>query len=57
VLHVASFEALLEIRDTLQMPILMYENGDKTCAQFLLPTDTELCYAYKISVAGVHVTV
>lgn len=57
VLHVTTFEALLEIRDTLQMPILMYENEDKTCTQFLLPTETELCYAYKISVAGVYVEV
>lgn len=54
VLNVVSFEELLEIRDTLQKPILMYENPDRTCTKFFIPSDNGLCYAYKICVAGVH---
>jgi len=52
-LYVTEFEALLEIRDTLQMPILMHENGDRTVTHFYLPTDTGLCYAYKVKVSGI----
>lgn len=57
VLQVTTFEELLEIRDTLQMPILMYENEDQTDTQFLLPAENGLCYAYKVCVAGMYETV
>ena len=43
---------MLEIRDTIQAPILMYENEDKTCAKFMIPTDSKLLYVYKIEVEG-----
>ena len=45
------------IRDTLRMPILLHEDNDKTCAQFLLPTATGLCYLYKVSVVGTYLQV
>ncbi|MBQ7384607.1 MAG: hypothetical protein IJV72_07465 [Clostridia bacterium] len=52
VLYVDSFDALLEIRETLQEPILMYENEDKTCAEFMIPTKAKLLYLYVIKVDG-----
>ncbi|MBQ9781787.1 MAG: hypothetical protein IJW26_01220, partial [Clostridia bacterium] len=50
VLTVSSFQELLEIRDTIQKPVLMYENDDKTLTEFLIPTDTAIIYAYEIKV-------
>lgn len=52
VISVNSFDEMLEIRDTIQAPILMYENEDKTCAKFMIPTDSKLLYVYIISVEG-----
>ena len=49
---VDSFDELLEIRDTIQAPILMYENEDKTCAKFMIPTDSKLLYLFEIKVDG-----
>ena len=49
---VDTFEELLEIRDTIQAPILMHENDDKTCAKFMIPTDNKLLYLYEIKIAG-----
>ena len=50
VLNVDTFTELLEIRDTLQNPILMYENHDKTCSEFFIITSSGIMYLYKISV-------
>ena len=50
VLYIETINELLEIRDTLQMPILMYENEDKTCSQFMIPTDGGTLYMYEIKV-------
>ena len=50
VLTVSSFQELLEIRDTIQKPDLMYENDDKTLTEFLIPTETAIIYAYEIKV-------
>ena len=50
VLNVDTFTELLEIRDTLQNPILMYENLDKTCSEFFIVTATGIIYMYKIQV-------
>lgn len=50
VLSVASFHELLEIRDTLQAPILMLENKEKTSTKFIVPTTTKLLYLYEIRV-------
>lgn len=50
VLKVDTFEEMLEIRDTIQSPILMHENLDKTCSKFIIPTTTKLLYVYEIKV-------
>lgn len=52
IIMVDTFEEMLEIRDTIQAPILMFENADKTCAKFMIPTDSKLLYVYKIEVEG-----
>lgn len=54
VLELDTFEEMLEIRDTIQAPILMHENEDKTCAKFWIPTDSKLLYLYSIKVEGYH---
>lgn len=50
VLYLGTITELLEIRDTLQMPILMYENDDKTCCQFMIPTEGKALYMYELKV-------
>lgn len=50
VLNINSFKGLLEIRDTVQSPLLMYENDDKTCAQFFITTADKVLYMYQITV-------
>ncbi len=47
---VDSFNEMLEIHDTIQSPVLMYENEDKTCSSFYIPTNTNLLYVYEIKV-------
>lgn len=49
---VDTFDEMLEIHDTIQAPILMYENEDKTCTRFIIPTDSKLLYMYQIQVEG-----
>lgn len=51
VLKVEKFEDMLEIRDTISSPVLMFENGDKTCTQFIVPTNTKIIYYFEIKVA------
>lgn len=50
VLIIDTFEEMLEIRDTIQSPILMEENEDRTCTKFLIPTNTKLLYLFEIKV-------
>ena len=45
-----SFLDLLEIRDTIQSPILMSENEDQTCTTFMIPTNTKLLYIFEVKV-------
>ncbi len=52
ILRIATITEMLDLRDTLQKPILMYENEDKTCSKFYIPTDTHLLYLYEIAVEG-----
>lgn len=52
IIQVNTFDEMLEIRDTIQAPILMHENEDKTCAKFMIPTDSKLLYLYEIKVEG-----
>ena len=50
VLVIDTFNEMLEIRDTIQSPILMEENDDKTCTKFFIPTATKLLYLFEIKV-------
>ena len=50
ILVIKTFNELLGIRDTLQAPILMTENRDKTMSRFLIPTNTKLLYPFEIKV-------
>jgi hypothetical protein len=52
VLQVDTFDEMLEIRDTIQSPILMNENNDQTRSQFIIPTPTKLLYVFEIKVEG-----
>ena len=52
IIMVDSFDEMLEIRDTIQAPILMYENESKTCTKFMIPTDSKLLYVYEVKVEG-----
>ena len=47
---IATFNEMLSIRDTLQAPILMFENKDKTKTTFIIPTDSKLLYEFEIKV-------
>ena len=50
VLNINSIKEMLELRDTLQMPILMYENEDKTYSKFFLPTLNHVLYKFEVKV-------
>jgi len=50
VLSLSTFKELLCIRDTIQSPILMSENSDKTATKFFIPTNTKLLYMFEIRV-------
>lgn len=50
ILEVESIDELLEIRDTIQSPILMNENLDKTCTSFIVLTNSNIAYVYQIKV-------
>ena len=52
IIMVDTFDEMLEIRDTIQAPILMHENADQTCCKFMIPTDSKLLYTYTIAVDG-----
>ena len=56
IILVDTFDEMLEIRDTIQAPILMHENEDKTCTKFIIPTDSKLLYIYEIKVEGLPST-
>ena len=47
---IKSFIEMLGIRDTIQSPILMYENEDQTMTRFFIPTNTKMLYVYEIKV-------
>ena len=50
VIVIATFREMLAIRDTIQSPILMSENTDKTRAQFFIPTNTRILYLFEVKV-------
>ncbi len=49
-LSISTFNEMLAIRDTIQSPILMNENEDKTRTLFLIPTNTKILYVFEIKV-------
>ncbi len=48
ILTLSGFNEMLGIRDTIQSPILMHENEDKTRSLFFIPTSTKILYVYEI---------
>lgn len=50
ILYLGAFSEMLEIRDTIQSPILMFENEDKTRTEFFITTNTKILYLYEIKV-------
>lgn len=50
IVPIKSFVEMLGIRDTIQSPVLMWENKDETMTQFLIPTNTKLLYVFEIKV-------
>ena len=50
IVRISSFHEMLGIRDTIQSPILMYENRDETMTRFLIPTNTKILYVFEIKV-------
>ena len=50
IVPIKTFVEMLGIRDTIQSPVLMWENRDETMTQFLIPTSTKLLYTFEIKV-------
>ncbi|MBQ9735807.1 MAG: hypothetical protein IJV96_03375 [Clostridia bacterium] len=50
VVALKSFTEMLDIRDTLGAPLLMYENEDRTATSFLVPSTTGLLYSFELRV-------
>ncbi len=50
ILTLATFNEMLGIRDTIQSPILMHENEDKTRTLFFIPTNTKILYVFEIKI-------
>lgn len=50
VLMVDTFREMLEIRDTIQSPILMSENDDKTRTEFVITTNTKILYMFELKI-------
>lgn len=48
VLKVDTFTDMLEIRDTLNQPILMIESKEKNGAHFIIPSNTKILYTYSL---------
>ncbi len=50
ILKVQRFTDLLEIRDTMQLPIIMLENKEQLVTCFVIPTPSHILYFYSIGV-------
>jgi len=50
IVPIKTFVEMLGIRDTIQSPVLMWENKDETMTQFLIPTNTKILYTFEIKV-------
>ena len=53
-LKIETFNDMLEIGDKLRQPILMKENNEKTGAYFLIPSNTNLLYVYRLKVSDIE---
>ena len=53
-LRIDTFEDMLEIRDTINEPILMIENARKTGVYFIIPSANKILYTYSIKVAEIE---
>ena len=52
-LKVDTFTDMLEIRDTLQQPILMVENKNKDGVYFIIPSNTKILYTYGLKLSDI----
>ena len=50
VVPIKTFVEMLGIRDTIQSPILMFENADQTKTEFIITTNTKILYLFEIRV-------
>lgn len=50
IVRIKTFNEMLGIRDTIQSPILMFENKDQTMTEFIIPTNTQILYTFDIKV-------
>ena len=50
VVTLKSFTEMIDIRDTLGAPLLMYENEDRTATSFLVPSNMGLLYSFELRV-------
>ena len=50
VVTLKTFTEMLDVRDTLGSPLLMYENEDHTATSFLVPTSMGLLYSFELRV-------
>lgn len=50
VVYIKSFNEMLEVRDTIGAPLLMYENEDGTATSFVIPSSMGILYNYEIRV-------
>ena len=50
VVYIKSFNEMLEVRDTIGSPLLMYENADGTATSFVIPSSMGILYNYEIRV-------
>lgn len=53
IMKVDTFNDMLEIRDTIQEPILMIENKEKSGVYFLIPSKTNIIYLYGLKVSEI----
>ncbi|MBP5678419.1 MAG: hypothetical protein J6X28_01145 [Bacilli bacterium] len=53
-LRIDSFTDMLEIRDTINQPILMIENAKKTGVYFIIPSTNKILYTYGIKVVDIQ---
>ena len=53
-LKIDSFTDMLEVRDTIRQPILMKENKEKNSAYFVIPSNTNILYVYRLKVSDIQ---